>query len=194
MIDLEPLLRKFVKAMGTLNIPYVIVGGFAIAGWGRPRATRDVDVIIQLRVNDIPEFVSTLRKAGFSIKPDDVRDALYHKEHFSIFNTETVFHVDAKGVCGKSEARTLKSRVFMKFLDYEFPISGLEDTIANKLRFGREQDLEDALAILVRNRGTVNNRRLEALCAEIGVVGELRALDRKAKRFEEAEARSDRQR
>ena len=39
MDELEPVLRKFVKAMSMLDIPYVIVGGFAIAGWagtGRP--------------------------------------------------------------------------------------------------------------------------------------------------------------
>ena len=194
MDELEPVLRKFVKAMSMLDIPYVIVGGFANAGWGRYRATRDVDVIMQLKEDGVPKLVKALREAGFSIKAEDILDALRHKDHFSIFNASSIFHVDAKGVYGKKEARTLQSRIKVKVQDYEIPISGLEDTIANKLRFGREQDLEDALAILVRNKDVLNRDLLEAMCSEYGLLMELRAIQRKARMQEEKGRAADRHR
>jgi hypothetical protein len=194
MYELEPVLKKFVRAMSRLDIPYVIVGGFAIAGWGRYRATRDVDVIMQLREVDVPSTVRALREGGFSIKAEDILDALRHKDHFSIFNTDTIFHVDAKGAYGKNESRTLQSRVMVGIRDYKIPISGLEDTIANKLRFGREQDLEDALAMMVRNRDVLKMDVLQALCTDYGLLKELRALEKKAKAREAKEPGGDRHR
>ncbi|MBM4250203.1 MAG: hypothetical protein FJ149_12455 [Euryarchaeota archaeon] len=194
MDELEPVLRKFVRTMATLDIPYVIVGGFAVAGWGRPRATMDVDVIMQLGEADVPRIVTALRDGGFSIESEDIHDALRRKEHFSIFNSDTIFHIDAKGVYGKKEARTLQSRITVKFADYEIPISGLEDTIANKLRFGREQDLEDALALIIANRAALKMDVLQALCGDYGLLKELRALVRKADSRLARETGPDRQR
>jgi len=194
MDEPEPVLRKFVKAMSTLDIPYVVVGGFAIAGWGRYRATRDVEMIMQLKEDGVAKLVKALREAGFAIKAGDVRDALRHREHFSIFNASSIFHVDAKGVYGREDARTLQSRIAVKVQDYEIPISGLEDTIANKLRFGREQDLEDALAIMVRSRAVLKSDLLEAICGDYGLLKELRAVQRKARAQEEREMAEARQR
>jgi len=194
MDELELVLGKFVRAMATLDIPYAVVGGFALAGWGRPRATMDVDVIMQLKEADVPRTVKALREGGFSIKAEDILDALRRKEHFSIFNSDTIFHIDAKGVYGKKEARTLQSRVMVKFTDFEMPISSLEDTIANKLRFGREQDLEDAVALLAANRATLRKEVLQALCSDYGLLKELRSVDRKARAREAGERTPDRHR
>ena len=194
MHELEPILRKFVKSVGDLDIPYVIVGGFAIAGWGRYRATTDVDVIMDLKEKDIPSLVAALKKAKFSVKAEDLLDALRNKEHVSVFNADTIFHVDLKGVYGKSEALTLQRRVVIRFQDYKIPISGLEDTIANKLRFGREQDMEDALAIIIRNKDKIKKGPLVSLCQKYGVVKELRALERKARMAERKEIGPDRHR
>jgi hypothetical protein len=194
MNELKPLLRKFVKAVGDLGIPYVIVGGFAIAGWGRYRATMDVDVIMDFKKKDVASLASALKKAGFLVKVEDLLDALRNKEHVSVFNADTIFHVDLKGVYGKSEAFTLQSRVLIRFQDYEIPISGLEDTIANKLRFGREQDIEDAVAIIVRNKDKIKKGRLVLLCQEYGMEKELRALERKARMAERKETKPDRYR
>jgi hypothetical protein len=194
MDDLRPVLKKFVKAMAGLEIPYVVVGGFALAGWGWIRATRDVDVIIQLKDPDVPRFVSALRDAGFAIKAEDILDALNHKDHFSIFNADSIFHVDAKGVYGKKEAHTLESRVMVKLADFELPISGLEDTIANKLRFGREQDIEDALTLVINNWDVLKMEVLEGLCKEYGQLKLLRAIVKKAGRLEAERMPPDRHR
>jgi len=184
MDEIERVLKKFVMAMSRLEIPYVIVGGFAIAGWGRYRATQDVDVIMQLRETDVSGLVRVLREGGFSVKTEDILDALRQKEHFSIFNSDSIYHVDAKGVYGKHETRTLHSRVVIGIGDYSIPISGLEDTIVNKLRFGREQDIEDALAIFIRNKDKIDEAALVSLCREYDVLRELRTLQRKARRAE----------
>ena len=194
MDEIEAVLKKFVIAMSKLDIPYVIVGGFAVAGWGRFRATQDVDVIMQLRETDVPWLVRVLREGGFSFKAEDILDALRRKEHFSIFNSDSIYHVDAKGAYGKHESRTLQGRVVVGIRDYRIPISGLEDTFVNKLCFGREQDLEDALAIFIRNEDRMDEAALVSLCREYGVLRELRTLQRKARRAERTRREDDRHR
>lgn len=182
MNGLEPVLKRFLEAMSTLEMGFVIVGGFAVAGWGRPRATRDIDVIIDIKEDGIAAFVKALKRRGFVVSEDDVSDALRLKEHFSIFDAGSTYHIDAKGVYGIPEERTMASRKRVTYEGTGVPISGLEDTIANKLRFGREQDLEDALSIFIVNRVRVRMTELERLCKEYGVRKELNALEKKAPR------------
>jgi hypothetical protein len=180
MTGIEMVLRRFIDAMSTLKMDYVIIGGFAIAAWGRPRATIDIDVIVDLKEEKIEAFVGALRRNGFSISAVDVVDAIKNREHFSIFDVDSSYHVDAKGIWGKNEARTLSGRKMIKYEDVGLPISGLEDTIANKLRFGREQDIEDAFSLMIFNRDKLDRAKLEKLCIEVGVGADLKALERKA--------------
>jgi hypothetical protein len=194
MDELEPVLKRFVEAMAGLDIPFVIVGGFAVAGWGRARATTDIDVIIQIAPADIKRFVEALRAGGFAVTAEDVLDALRGKDHFSIFDRDTIYHLDAKGAYGEKEARTLKTRVKVALSGFEMPISGLEDTIANKLRFGREQDIEDALHLLVWNRRILKMDTLRSLCRDYGLLKDLAALGRKARRREAELGKPDRHR
>jgi hypothetical protein len=186
------VLRRFVDVMARLEMPYVIVGGFAVAGWGRARATTGTDVIIQITPAGVDRFVEALRAGGFSAAPEDVMDALRGKDHFSIFDKDTIYHLDAKGVYGEKEARTLKTRVKAALPGFDLPISGLEDTIANKLRFGREQDIEDALHLLIWNRRILKADVLRALCKDYGLAKDLAALERKAGRREAMLGKPDR--
>ncbi|MDA2922942.1 hypothetical protein MYX07_06795 [Patescibacteria group bacterium AH-259-L07] len=54
--DPEELLVEVVKILHKLKIPYVITGGFAVAIWGKPRFTADIDVVVEL----LPKNIETL--------------------------------------------------------------------------------------------------------------------------------------
>lgn len=132
---------------------YVIVGGVAVAGWGNIRTTRDVDVIIALEADDVKKVVKAFGKRGFSIRENDVLHALREKGHFTIFDERSEYHIDAKGVYGENERRTLRTRRKVRMGGVDAYIASPEDIIANKLRFGSEQDLKDAEGILIRQAG-----------------------------------------
>lgn len=42
------VLFEVLDALDALNIPYMIVGSFASNYWGRPRATHDADLVIEI--------------------------------------------------------------------------------------------------------------------------------------------------
>ena len=45
-MDLEQELRSVVVALAANQIQYALVGGLAVAVWGAPRATKDIDVLV----------------------------------------------------------------------------------------------------------------------------------------------------
>ena len=58
----EPVLvvARLVLALEKLGIPYVIGGSFASSIYGVPRATQDVDVVADVRAEQVDSLVRTL--------------------------------------------------------------------------------------------------------------------------------------
>ncbi|MFQ6063836.1 MAG: hypothetical protein ACE5J9_11800 [Methanosarcinales archaeon] len=50
---------------------------------GNIRTTKDVDVIISLKIEKIKELVYALKKRNFSVREEDIKDALKEKSHFT---------------------------------------------------------------------------------------------------------------
>ena len=48
IINPGKLLVKVAPILDQLCIAYFVTGGFAVSVWGRPRATFDVDIVVQL--------------------------------------------------------------------------------------------------------------------------------------------------
>jgi len=180
MRTLEDVAKEVAKTLEALGIDYVIVGGIAVAGWGNIRTTRDVDVIMAIGGGRVKELVGAFKKRGFSVSAGDILSALEEKSHFTIFDERSEYHVDAKGVYGVRELRTMRTKKKTKIKGVNVYIASAEDTIANKLLVGSEQDLKDAEGILIRQLGKLDMRYLEKICGEMGVQEELDKLKKRA--------------
>ncbi len=51
-------LRSIVSMLETEEIPYMIVGGFAMGYYNRARFTADIDVVVQLHPHDVPRILA----------------------------------------------------------------------------------------------------------------------------------------
>src|SRR5256885_2123281 len=61
---LKERLIQIVGVFGEIRLPYMVIGAFALAAWGRPRATLDLDFMIQAA--ELPKaFVRKLGDLGF---------------------------------------------------------------------------------------------------------------------------------
>jgi hypothetical protein len=58
------LLRKIITALETALIPYMVVGSFASTAHGEPRTTRDLDLVIDPRPDQLNELLAA---AGFGL-------------------------------------------------------------------------------------------------------------------------------
>ncbi len=70
MSPVEQLLRDFVRLCESSDIPYAIVGGWAVRAYGIPRPTYDVDVTISIEREDLSNFFDSIDALGYDV--DDV--------------------------------------------------------------------------------------------------------------------------
>lgn len=63
-------LKQLVGLLGEENIPYAICGGLALAVHGKPRATVDIDILVQEQ--DLQKVMSVGRRAGFNLPAGDM--------------------------------------------------------------------------------------------------------------------------
>lgn len=61
----EDTLARLAAIFEQRSIPYALMGGLAVAAWGAPRATEDVDLLAGTGQSD--EFDRALRDASFSV-------------------------------------------------------------------------------------------------------------------------------
>ncbi|HEC88746.1 MAG TPA: hypothetical protein ENI52_05470 [Thermoplasmata archaeon] len=181
MKNIEEIMRDFIQILNLLDIDYVIIGGIAVNCWGNIRTTRDIDVIIDLK--DIGKFVKKLEEKGFKVKIEDIEKALQEKSHFTIFDEEYLYHIDVKGAYSKREKESLKTKKDVKIDDFVIYISSPEDTIANKLLYGSEQDIKDAESIYIRQKEKIDFSYLEKRCKELDVYEEYKEMVKKIREY-----------
>lgn len=64
-MKIEKTLISLTQYMEKQEIPYVIVGGFAAAAWGRVRTIYDIAIIVDQNKMDINKFVRFVQTEGF---------------------------------------------------------------------------------------------------------------------------------
>ena len=56
MTELESALVEVASLLEEIGLPYMLIGGLAVALWGEPRATLDVDVSVFARADIIDTY------------------------------------------------------------------------------------------------------------------------------------------
>jgi len=169
MRKIRDILDLVCNFMNENNINYVIVGGIAVLFYGNPRTTMDIDCVIQIDDKNIVHLIKFLQDNDFFADEEDMRAAFEERSHCTVEDKETMFRLDIKGVYDEMDERTIKNRKMVKFGNIVIYIASPEDTIANKLLFSREQDLNDAQGIYVRQYDVLDMEYLENVCEKLGV-------------------------
>jgi len=91
----EPIriLMRVAQIMEELDIPYLICGSFASSIFGIPRATQDVDLVVDLQASSLEDFIKAMQ-VEFYIDRDAVAQALQRRSSFNAIHFETVQKID----------------------------------------------------------------------------------------------------
>jgi hypothetical protein len=65
-VNLFDELRGVLTAMDNAQVDYALIGGLAVAVWGVPRATKDIDLLV--RREDVARALAAARTAGFTLE------------------------------------------------------------------------------------------------------------------------------
>ena len=84
---------QITAVLESLEIPYFIGGSMATAVHGVARATMDVDLVVELKQDQVQSFLNALREDFFADE-QMIRNALQQRMSFNLIHKETMFKVD----------------------------------------------------------------------------------------------------
>lgn len=169
-----------IRSLESLNIPYMVAGSLAMSMHGVARATRDADIVAELRKGDGPRIAAQLG-ADYYIDAQEVEEAIFCGGSFNVIYIPRAFKIDifvAKPVEYDREA--LRRRIVMPMEGepgISVAISSPEDVVIAKLRWYRaggevsEQQWRDILAILKLQSRTLSFEYLRHWASKESVAG-----------------------
>ncbi len=182
MRSMNEILKLVCTFLNKEGVEYVVVGGLAVLFYGIPRTTMDIDIIIAMDMPKVKRFVEFLKENDFFADEEDIKAAFEEKSHATVEDKTSMIRLDIKGIYGENDRITLKRRRRVSLADFEFYVASPEDTIANKLLFGSEQDVKDAEGIYVRQLDNLDMAYLEERCERLGVLGEFLTMKTRVER------------
>ena len=134
---LQDVFRSFQRH----DVKYVVIGGIAAILHGVPRATFDLDILIEATPDNTKRLLDALLDAGLgSASLTTARDLLANE--ITIFKDRVRLDVQTS-TPGIAFADAWQHRKTMSYQGQEFFILSKEDLIASKRAAGRKVDLED---------------------------------------------------
>jgi len=183
MRSLEEIIKLLCSYLDEKEIRYALVGGVTLPLLGAPRSTADIDIIVDIREEQVGGLTDFLASKGFFASEQDLLAALEEKSHCTIEDKDSPYRIDLKGAYSTREKETLEHAKQLEVLGIRVWMQDAEDGIAHKLLYGTEQDKRDAMTIYVRQLPRLDMSRLERLCKELGVSKELEEIKEEAKEY-----------
>lgn len=136
-------LREFLKSLTAHEVEYLLIGGFAVALHGYPRATADLDLWIGVSPANVERVLAALRDFGFDPTEEAARalatPGKILRMGYPPIRIELIT-APAGVKFGPCQMRAARKDVF----GVAVPVISLDDLITNKRAAGRPKDLIDA--------------------------------------------------
>ncbi|GHA52955.1 nucleotidyltransferase family protein [Pontibacter akesuensis] len=134
--------QEFVQKLNARGAEYIIAGGFAVAVYGYPRYTGDIDIWINPTSENAGKVLQVLQDMGYSDKEVNLED---------LTTTDVVVQLGfppnridlATGLTGITFDACWKNRATMPFGGEMANFISLKDLKKNKKATARQQDLLD---------------------------------------------------
>lgn len=138
LIDaLVPIARIFQQ----LNVGFFVGGSVASSFHGASRSTMDVDLVADLKLENIEPFVRQVNEEEYYLSQPAIEDAINRSSCFNVIHLASSFKVDIFILKDREFDRSSMSRATPGKVDsqseFEVPIASAEDTILSKLEWYR---------------------------------------------------------
>ena len=92
--ELKALFTYVINVLEQLDIPYMVVGGFAAIFYGEPRLTLDVDIIMDMKWQHIAPFIQAFPIPDYYVSEEGIRDSLQRRYPFNVIQPTSGAKVD----------------------------------------------------------------------------------------------------
>jgi hypothetical protein len=136
------IVRDVSNKLDQARIGYMLTGSMAMNYYAQPRMTRDIDVVVAIKPNDVDRVVA-LFEPEYYVSKESVRESIEHESIFNLIHHESVIKVDCI-VRKQNEYRKLEfeRRQKVSILDFTTYIVSKEDLIISKLFWAKDSHSE----------------------------------------------------
>jgi len=87
-VTFAQLLAAVITRLDAAGVPYMVTGSLVSSYHGEPRATRDVDIVIDPTVDGLERFVDAMIAADFHVDRHVAREALAQRSQFNAIGAD----------------------------------------------------------------------------------------------------------
>jgi len=180
-------MRRILEVLEGLEVRYMLTGSWASMAYGEPRMTQDIDVVAELKEEQVPQLCRCFPQPEYYLSEEAARQAVRSNGQFNIIHGASGNKVDivmARDTpWGFSEIR--RRRRHQVLPDLEGYIASPEDVIIAKMVYCQEVDSEkhtrDCVGILKTSPDLVDKAYVEKWAKELGLEGIWRVVLERAK-------------
>lgn len=181
--DQASLLISLVSFFRDNDIPYMITGAWSVIFYGRPRASHDIDFVVELYESDIDRVLSAIDTLPleFSVQKDMVQEGIKGKNLFQIIHRPTLLKIDVWLLTDDYyDQSRFKRKKVVNIFGTRVMISSAEDAVLQKLRWYKEAKIEkhivDAAFVYQIQEKTLDIKYLESWAKKLGITRNLHQL------------------
>jgi len=170
-LPLEELVGYFDEA----RVPHMVVGSFASSEHGVPRATRDLDVILEIDLRGLHALLGQLDDETYYVPRGAAEDAVADQGQFNIVDMRSGWKIDLIVRKRRAFSESEFSRRQPTSIEgVQTWVASPEDTVLSKLEWsklsGSERQLIDVAGVLAARGDAIDDEYLDRWAPELGVV------------------------
>jgi len=179
-VSLTAFLKTVVGILEESGVRYMLTGSLASAYYAVPRATQDLDVVIEAEESDIEKIVEGLAEAGWYVDRDAALEAHRTRGQFNAIDPTSGWKADLIVRRDRPYSRVeFERRQQVSLFDVEVAIASLEDVLIAKLEWSQLGDSalqrRDVTQLLERAWDQIDQAYVATWVSELGLEGEWKA-------------------
>ena len=169
------LLKRIVNALDRIGVEYMLTGSMASSLQGQPRASHDIDLVINLSAGSVDQFVQALQAPDLFLDREAIAEAVRRKRMFNVLALTEGDKIDFWLLTDSPFDRSRFARKYVEsYAGIPLQISRPEDTILAKLNWaklsgGSTKQMGDALRVYQINRDGLDQQYLSDWAEQLGV-------------------------
>jgi hypothetical protein len=179
-LDITEFLKLILECLEVAGVEYLIGGAIAEWAWGEPRATQDLDIVINLPIKAVGRFSKELEKRNMLVPVDIILDAMLEDRADIPLNAIHIYSGLKADLYLMRDGDALRQSAFQRrvLVDYGPPIGKVyvhspEDLILYKLMYlglsGQPKHARDIAAILRAKKTQLDFGYIEEWITQLGL-------------------------